>query len=256
MTTTPPSWAYHRSDWPSDTAPRWHTGPDGDQLALRLPDGVIGLCLQDAADLENLAWAEERYGALPPTWFTRPLGGAPEHCTRLYRARSGWDWRPYAVPGGRPAVVAGNEIDVWPSRHDGKPWVWASDWAPTSKGGPHPPPFDAIAWLPEKWAQHLHTEWRGTDFAVPSTVAVIRRFLDQTVVPTGNETDVLPTEQIHAAYIEWSTPWRAGLPGKPAQPSLIGRVCGERFKPWHSRTEAGFRRGFTGLRFPRTVTDA
>jgi hypothetical protein len=246
------AWAYHASGWPLDTAPRWYTNDDGDQLALRLPDGVIGLYIHDSPAFDLLAWAEEKYGVLPTTWTSKPQAIPSAGLTRLYRVPTDRIWREI-MPHG-PVVIHGNEIAVWPSYAPDleAQFVWQYG---TDRGSLTPPAFDALPALPELWIDHLAVE-RGTS---PATIPrfgttssdMIRRFLNLTFVATGSQDDQIATEDIHNLYLRWAQ--IAPTFHAPPSRALIGRICAERFEPWSGRTEQGFRRGFVGLRFPEAT---
>lgn len=120
---TPPplGWTGHAAGdtWPS-AADRhtWADGPEGARnIALRLPDGVLGLDV-DAYGAKvgaaSLAALVELYGPLPPTWVTSARDDGVSGI-RLYRVPPGLHWPGEAGDNIEIVQVGHRYALVWPS---------------------------------------------------------------------------------------------------------------------------------------------
>ena len=128
-------------------------------IALRMPDGVIGLDVDhyrkgavDKRGGDSLAEYEQRWGALPATW--RSSARELPSGIRFYR-----------VPAGRYATKLGESIEiiqrhhryavVWPSPHHevGAPYGWYDPDGGLSESVPKP---DELPELPAAWIAGLH----------------------------------------------------------------------------------------------------
>ena len=166
---TPPPGGYtghHGKDPGPDELNAWgnHTG----NYALRLPDGVVGIDVDQYGSKNGLATlqaAEAQLGALPDTWMS--TGRNP---------RTGSGIRFYRYPGGRMAGVLGESVEViqrghryavvWPSVAHGSDgttleYRWFK-WVPEVGGIPagwagmnRPPRVEELAELPPAWVAHL-----------------------------------------------------------------------------------------------------
>jgi hypothetical protein len=158
------------ADVTDDDVRRWSRGPDGTRnLALRMPDGVIGIDV-DAHDgkygADTLADAEAALGQLPPTWSSTSRGADQPSRIHLYRVPTGLDWShaennlrrfgPHVDilhRGHRYALVA-------PSEHPQtrKPYRWYLPNGPQPCRGiasaQAPAPGD-LAELPAPWVEFL-----------------------------------------------------------------------------------------------------
>lgn len=165
------------ADTPAETVAAWAGGAHaGDCIALRLPEGVIGIDVdhyikggKDKRGADTLREKEAEWGPLPPTWHSTARG---------VLAESGeWAAGPsrillYRVPEGRYAAGIGSDIEViqhhhrycvvWPSVHDsvvsadGTPGVyrWYRPDGSVADEGEVPNPDD-LPELPEAWVRGL-----------------------------------------------------------------------------------------------------
>lgn len=204
-TTAPPVFAsaaalYHHAGWPAvlpvpaetkSPPPTGYTGEEGQDtsaellaawagngyaghsIALRLPDGIVGIDVDDYTTPsgkvkvggQTLAAAEARWGLLPPTWSSTARGQGPSRI-RFYR-----------VPAGRYATVLRPDIEiiqrhhryavVWPSPHGdvGTAYTWyAPDGAPATR---LPTPGE-LPELPPAWVDGLR---EGATDAAPASAS-------------------------------------------------------------------------------------
>ncbi|MGN8689839.1 DNA polymerase [Atopobiaceae bacterium HCP3S3_F7] len=166
---TPPPGGYtghHGKDPGPDELAAW--GNHAGNYALRLPDGVVGIDVDQYGSKNGLATlqaAEAQLGALPDTWMS--TGRHP---------RTGSGIRFYRYPGGRLAGVLGESVEViqrghryavvWPSVAHGSDgttleYRWYK-WVPEVGGIPagwagmnRPPRVEELAELPPAWVAHL-----------------------------------------------------------------------------------------------------
>jgi phage/plasmid-associated DNA primase/DNA polymerase I-like protein with 3'-5' exonuclease and polymerase domains len=148
-----------------DSAPedivRWAGERAGDSIALRMPDGIIGIDVDDYPKgdtvkhgARTVAAAEAELGPLPPTWSSTARGPGQPARILFYR-----------VPPGRYASVLGPDVEiiqrhhryavVAPSPHYeiGSAYTWyAPDGAPLDGDVPGP---GMLAELPPAWVAHL-----------------------------------------------------------------------------------------------------
>jgi DNA polymerase I-like protein with 3'-5' exonuclease and polymerase domains/phage/plasmid-associated DNA primase len=161
-----------------DTTPQdlvtWAGTHASHSIALRLPDGVIGIDVDhyrkgevDKRGGDWLAEYERRWGTLPPTW--RSSARALPSGILFFR-----------VPPGRYATKLGESIEiiqrhhryavVWPSPHHevGADYRWYDPSGARSESVPKP---DELPELPEKWVEGLR---EGATEAGPAAAEIGR----------------------------------------------------------------------------------
>lgn len=110
-----------------DDVDGWVADHGAGNVALRLPDGLIGLDVDDYADkpgARTLADAEGSWGALPPT-VVSTARGAGVSGIRLFRVPLGLDWPGEVGPGIETIRVGHRYMVVAPSAHpDGNLYEW------------------------------------------------------------------------------------------------------------------------------------
>ncbi|TCB97563.1 hypothetical protein E0H26_11635 [Micromonospora zingiberis] len=157
----PPPVGYTGADG-RDTDPQtlvlWSVTHADHSIALRMPDGVIGIDVDhytkgsvEKRGGDSLAGYEQRWGTLPATW--RSSARALPSGIRFYR-----------VPAGRYATKLGESIEiiqrhhryavVWPSPHHevGAPYLWYDPAGAVSATVPKP---NELPELPEAWVAGL-----------------------------------------------------------------------------------------------------
>lgn len=157
-------WAGSHADW---------------SIALRMPDGVIGLDVDhyDKGTVskrgnDTLTEHEQRWGPLPATWASTARGsaGGPGPSRIMF----------YRVPPGRYATRLGDAIEViqhhhryavvWPSPHHavGADYRWFDPSGALVDGVPKP---DELPELPDEWVRGLR---EGASSAGPAAASVDR----------------------------------------------------------------------------------
>ena len=149
-----------RDTTPDDIA-RWASNGRADSsIALRMPDGVIGLDVdqyvkgtRQKVGAETLAACEARWGLLPPTWSSTARGAGQPSRISFYR-----------VPAGRYRTVIQPDIEiiqrhhryavVWPSVHEdtGTTYEW---YTPNGRLADRLPSPQDLAELPAAWLAGL-----------------------------------------------------------------------------------------------------
>lgn len=233
-----PAWAYHRN-WNGVGHLQWRVGPHGDQLHWILPVEFVAVSVPSADALEHIAWQEDRHGALPRTWVSRPEKADPATGYRLY-TRSGWALLDDAM--------FETTIPVWPTPtgSEGR-YVWHD---PDNIPLLSTPGHAGIGYLPSEWVDRYSNIDRVEipDYSLDDWMDM---FLRSTFVYTGEGYDQVTTEDIYALYKPW-----AELGGVPhafrVNKIHLGRWMSETagYRRWAGRSAAGFRRGYTGLRLP------
>lgn len=243
MRTYEPAWSYQRHGWPTTTGIRWVPGDHGDELRLWLPPGMMGIRVHDEAALEALAWQEKRVRTRLRTWMTRP-GKAP-YGVMVYVCPSASQFQQNITTG---VTVESGNIPVWPTpTDDGDRWTWYDPGGTPLLGSP---PEREMLHLPGDWAVELTLSTDASPDQQWTTDQSLRQFVDQTFLPNGREHLVL-SEEVHAVYADWcrttSVPAHMQV-GKVALARWLSESTS--FHRWSGRTRAGYRRGFTGLRYP------
>jgi hypothetical protein len=167
---------YRRAGWdgvlPLDKGSKWpppdgHTGyegrwPTGQQIlewvtarrdanvALRLPQGVVGIDVDDYGSkkgADTLAELEARYGPLPATWSSTSRGDGP---SRIHLFRCPEDLKLPGVPGTSIEAIQYHHryCVVWPSVVEGRRYRW---YTPDGQVTDRPPRISELAWLPDDW---------------------------------------------------------------------------------------------------------
>lgn len=110
-----PSWPDIQAWVTSGPDPGLHYDPALGGLALRLPDGVIGLdfdCYGDKAGAEILAGMTEQAGELPPTWTSTARGASQLSGIRLYRVPAGTE-----LPGLVRSAAGVDGLEIIQHKH-------------------------------------------------------------------------------------------------------------------------------------------
>ena len=135
----------------------WSDDPthEGANIALRLPDGIIGIDV-DAYDgkpgAATLAAAEQQWGALPPTWRTTSRDDGTSGI-RLYRTPTGLAWPGEAGPGIDIIQERHRYAVAPPSTHpEGRTYRWITPHGATSTVPPDP---HTLPTLPANWVLGL-----------------------------------------------------------------------------------------------------
>lgn len=245
MTSTyQPAWAYRQHEWPQRTGLEWTHTKHGDELRLWLPPGMVGVRIEDQRAVEALAWQEARVGAqLGPAWTTRP-GNGPGG-TMIFLCDPGVQ---FDQTIGTGVTVEQSHIPVWPScTEDGGQWMWYDPDGVPLLGAP---PAGELTGLPSQWLVEMmlrrelepDPHWTADD--------TLRQFVAETFVPNGDE-HRLTTEEIYRTYRAWVE--ASEIHPNHQVPKLhLARWISEStsFHKWAGRTKVGYRRGFTGLRYP------
>lgn len=131
---------------------REHGHVDAGNIALRMPDGVIGIDV-DAYDGkrgdQSLAELVDRYGPLPPTWMSTSRADGRSGIS-FYRVPPGT--KLHDKPGPNIEIIQHHHryAIVWPSVHPtGAPYRWQDDTYPA---------VDDLPALPEAWLEGLRID--------------------------------------------------------------------------------------------------
>ncbi len=125
----PAGWTGRGAPYPSwADVHAWADGPEGEgNIAIRLPDGLIGLDVDDYMDRAGGAHLDEltrRLGVLPPTWVSTARDDRSG--IRLFRVPTGLRWPGQAAPGIEIIQATHRYAVVWPSIHPstGRAYRW------------------------------------------------------------------------------------------------------------------------------------
>jgi hypothetical protein len=171
----PPPTGYTGNDgaWPSMAdVLSWEDDLGHYNVGLRLPAHVIGIDVDTyggKSGAATLSAAEQKWGALPPTWVTTSrIDGSG---IRLFSIPEGMQW-PGELPGGGVEIIrAGHRYAMcWPSVHPetGATYEWyapdrETEFETEFEGGlPHP---DALPALPQAWVDGLTGGRQAADLA-------------------------------------------------------------------------------------------
>lgn len=168
---------YRKAGWtgvlPLDPGTKWpppkgYTGWDGrdptatdtlnwahrasDNLALRLPRGVIGIDVDEYGSkkgADTLTELEARYGPLPPTWSSTSRGPGP---SRIYLYRCPPELILPGTPGDSIEFIQHHHryTVAWPSVVEGRQYRW---YGPDLLVAARPPYLHELEWLPDDWHQ-------------------------------------------------------------------------------------------------------
>lgn len=142
-------------------------------IALRLPDGVIGIDV-DAYDgkqgAQTLTALEERWGPLPATWTSSSRSDGSS--IRFYQATLPpylSVWPSDLGPGVEVIQRSHRYAVVWPSVHpEGRPYRWTDPRGATSVMVPAPGDLTHLTWDwtdgLEHWQPEKHTGWTDAQF--------------------------------------------------------------------------------------------
>lgn len=152
--------------WPTDAQiTEWIAQRGGDNIAIRLPDDVIGIDV-DAYDgrrgIETITWFESQYGELPRTW--RSTSRDDGSGILLYHVPSGLNWVSHLGKDSNVEVIrhAHRYAVVWPSIHPEtkKRYRW---YAPGGAPQDRPPQPDELTELPDTWIKALQDTRRESN---------------------------------------------------------------------------------------------
>lgn len=146
----------------------WATDVEGvgaGNIALRLPDGVLGIDVDDYGSRgggASLAALERQYGALPATWRSSARGGTGGRGGILFfRVPEGLDWSEAAAGPGIDLIRRDHRYAVvWPSLHPGDEWTPAGEmyrwYGPDGESVEiGVPSIDQFPWLLDTWVERL-----------------------------------------------------------------------------------------------------
>lgn len=124
-------------------------------IALRMPPNVIGIDIDlydGKAGAETLALAEERWGALPPTWMSTSRRDGSG--IRFFRVPEGLKWGDVG-PGVETIKWYHRYAIVMPSLHDktGKRYIWVTP--DGERVADEFPAVDELPMLPAQWVAGL-----------------------------------------------------------------------------------------------------
>jgi phage/plasmid-associated DNA primase len=183
-------------DTPPEQLVAWAGSHPGHSIALRMPDGVIGIDVDQyekkgtqKRGAETLAACVAKWGPLPPTWSSTARGPGQPSRILLFRAPA----QRYATkltgqqPDGQGGFVTTGDIEViqrhhryavvWPSPHTetGQPYRW---YDPTGAAADRVPSPSELAELPAAWVAGLA---EGASAAAPASAphAAGEALLDQ-----------------------------------------------------------------------------
>lgn len=152
-----------------DQVARWTASHADHNVALRLPDGVLGLDVDVYGDKrgdETVAYVADQLGAgdLPPTWTSTARGPGQPSRIHLYRVPAGGAWRSDLGRGSAVEVIQRGHrwARVWPSanhrllgRGVDPTYRW---YRPDGSASDRPPRPDELAKLPQAWLDVLRAD--------------------------------------------------------------------------------------------------
>lgn len=201
----------------------WISARGADNVALRLPDDVIGIDVDahnGRAGLETIEFWELQTGAeLPPTWSsTSRINGSR---IMFYRVPSGLSWR--SDLGSKSGVEIIRQQHryavVWPSIHPDTQrryeWYATGDRPSINEPAAQPPHVDELTWLPEAWITALQ---RGSFTASSGS-----RLGDR-----DHTNDPLPDFFHDGQRVDIRSIYRNGIPVGEQQNTLFAYVCSMR----------------------------
>jgi P4 family phage/plasmid primase-like protien len=161
----------HDVDPDDDQVQRWVASHPDHNVAIRLPDDVLGIDVDVYGDKrgdETIAYVAEQLGAgdLPPTWTSTARGADQPSRIHLYRVPTNVRWRSDLGTGSNVEVIRRGHrwARVWPSvnhrlvgqtRH-GQPVDATYRWyRPDGTLSDRPPRPDELAELPAAWVEVL-----------------------------------------------------------------------------------------------------
>jgi P4 family phage/plasmid primase-like protien len=162
----------HDADPDDDQVAAWVTSHAAHNVALRLPDDVLGLDVDVYGGKrgdQTVAYVAEQLGAgdLPPTWTSTARGADQPSRIHLYRVPAGGRWRSDLGRGSSVEVIRRGHrwVRCWPSRNpklpDGDGYRW---YRPDGTVSDRPPRPEELAELPQSWLDVLRD---GAAVALP-----------------------------------------------------------------------------------------
>ena len=153
----PAGWTGYGAPYPSgaDVTEWASNGDGGGNIALRLPESVIGLDVDaygGKPGAETLAEAEARLGPLPATKVSTSRGDGVSGI-RVFRVPAGRCWADVLGPGVEVIHHGHRYAVVAPSVHpEGRPYRWVADGRQVDG-----PAVDDLPELPTAWVAELGT---------------------------------------------------------------------------------------------------
>lgn len=146
---------------------QWIEHQGGDNLCLRVADGVLGIdvdAYRDKVGAETLAAFEEQYGQLPATVVSTSRDDGVSGI-RLYRVAAGARW-PSSMGRDVEVIHPGHRYAVWQgSRHpEGMTYLLGDQ--RTGEGSVPPPDLDALPCLTARQQQGLQALLSGQEKAL------------------------------------------------------------------------------------------
>jgi hypothetical protein len=135
-------------------------GDGGQNICLRMPEGVIGIDVDDydgKVGGQTLVDLVDRFGALPPTWMSTNRDDGISGI-RLFRVPPGTKVLDEIEGGGIEFIQRHHRYLVcWPSLHpEGREYVWINEM--TGETGSGVPTLADIPDLPQRWIDGLRDE--------------------------------------------------------------------------------------------------
>ena len=173
---------------------RWLSDPRHHNIALRLPDGIIGLDVDAYANKpgwHTLCTLEAQLGPLPDTWRSTSRNDGASGI-RLYQTPTGLQWPGEAGPGIEIIQHNHRYMVVSPSTHpEGGTYHWIDPEGIATIGTA--PNINDLPELPQTWVDHL-TNNKPTTTRHTNTPDTTRTLL-QALTPGDMCTQVLTTLQ-------------------------------------------------------------
>jgi P4 family phage/plasmid primase-like protien len=221
----PPSgWTGYDGAWPDETQiDEWERSQHARNIALRMPDGVIGIDI-DAYDgrngLEKIEWYELNLDEpLPPTWTSTSRTDGSGSGIKFYRVPEGLNWKSKLEKDANVEIVrTGHRYAmVWPSVHPDTNQVY--HWkTPDGEVTTEIPVIGEFTMLGPKWIEVLQTTapTPGTESGADGTNHATD---DEEVSHNG---DVIDVDSIYSE----------GLPIGDQQNQLFAYFCSMRARRW------------------------
>lgn len=216
----------HDADPDDDQVAAWVASHGDHNVALRLPDDVLGLDVDVYGDKrgdEAVAYVADQLGAgdLPPTWTSTARGADQPSRIHLYRVPPGGRWRSDLGRGSCVEVIRRGHrwARVWPSRNHrlvGRPGVDATYrwYRPDGTEADRPPRPDELAELPDAWLAVLRDD---------ATVALPGR--DRSAGPPDHRHDDGPVVDLDGQPVDPDVVLDVGLPVGSQQTELFRYMC-------------------------------
>lgn len=205
-----------------DQVELWCSTRGRDNVALRLPDDVIGIDVDahsGRAGLETIEFWELQTGTeLPPTWSsTSRLNGSR---ILFYRVPAGLSWRSDLGRTSGVEIIRQTHryAVVWPSIHPDTErryeWYEPGHYPGRAAASGRQPRVDELAWLPDSWVAALQ---RGSATS-PGSRATDR----------DHSNDPLPDFYHDGQRVDIKSIYRNGIPVGDQQNTLFAYMCSMR----------------------------